>query len=417
MLTSSVFLDGAPWLVGVGALCLLMLFPMGGFCQDRPATFTVSTLDPVPEAPRPEPVEREAFGLSAGTIDFQAVKALDDTIRYDESNAPADTKAEHWDALAAAHPSYIDLATQRAGVWREYACRVAEAEQIRRRRMNVMKSDWEALSHLLNSEGPTNQEKQFWIGEFTRVYGVTPDKNPYIAEMTERLLSFQTDVGETKEPPPSHSEARPAVASSVPFSLEWVPSPSAGLMFTRSEVTTAQYSACVEAGKCIGAHHRTNEDNRRCNWGADSHQDHPMNCIDWIGADVFCKQAGGRLPSVEEWEAEASDGGQRIYPWGSQAPNRDYAVMDEAGNEYGEGGTEAVCSRVLGQSVSGLCGFAGNVAEWTSSWFGSRRTHRVVRGGSWRDAKASYFRASSPGRLRNMLGDDEVGFRCVRTWR
>ena len=142
-----------------------------------------------------------------------------------------------------------------------------------------------------------------------------------------------------------------------------------------------------------------------------------MNCIDWIGADVFCKQAWGRLPSVEEWEAEASDGGQRIYPWGSQAPNRDYAVMDEAGNEYGEAGTEAVCSRVLGQSVSGLCGFAGNVAEWTSSRFGSRRTHRVIRGASWRDAKASYFRASSPGRLRTMLGDDEVGFRCVRAWR
>ncbi|MBT3297233.1 MAG: SUMF1/EgtB/PvdO family nonheme iron enzyme, partial [Verrucomicrobia bacterium] len=79
--------------------------------------------------------------------------------------------------------------------------------------------------------------------------------------------------------------------------------------------------------------------------------------------------AGGRLPTEDEWFAEASNGGRRKYAWGDVEVTCDLAIwgggkkMDGCGADR----TWPVCSKRGGYSISGLCDLTGNVREWTSS--------------------------------------------------
>ena len=195
--------------------------------------------------------------------------------------------------------------------------------------------------------------------------------------------------------------------------IEWVYSKPAGISFARSETTVAQYRACVEAGKCESKHHRDKSKHKNCNWGHGDRDDHPMNCVSWYGADQFCEWAGGRLPTEQEWEAEAGAGGTRTYPWGSEEPSCSRCVMADGGGGCGEKRTWPVCSKRTGDSVSGLCDMAGNVWEWTSSWYDSDKRKRVLRGGSWVDVGIQYFRASDRHGFTPGHGCASSGFRCV----
>ena len=197
--------------------------------------------------------------------------------------------------------------------------------------------------------------------------------------------------------------------------IEWVYSQPARVQFSKTETTVAQYAACVQAGSCDAKHHRTKSDNKYCNWGYSDRDDHPMNCVDWYGADRFCKWAGGRLPTEDEWYAEASNVGKRKYPWGDRAVDCSLAIWGDGSNTDGCGKdrTWPVCSRTAGNSVSGLCDMSGNVWEWTSSWFDKSEKWRVLRGGSWYNDNPVTLRASDrywdgPGSRYGHLG-----FRCA----
>ena len=53
-------------------------------------------------------------------------------------------------------------------------------------------------------------------------------------------------------------------------------------------------------------------------------------------------------------------------------------------SESGIGGTSPVAMYPLGESKPfGLWDVAGNVWEWTDSWYDKEQRGRVVRGGSW----------------------------------
>ena len=65
------------------------------------------------------------------------------------------------------------------------------------------------------------------------------------------------------------------------------------------------------------------------------------------------------------------------------------------------------------QSVYGMGDAAGNVWDWTDSWFAERSALRVLRGGSWNDDPTSLrcgIRSRYEPRLRYTL----LGFRCAR---
>ncbi|MBN2494164.1 MAG: formylglycine-generating enzyme family protein [Deltaproteobacteria bacterium] len=192
--------------------------------------------------------------------------------------------------------------------------------------------------------------------------------------------------------------------------LVWEHSPEAGIELSRSEVTVAQYRACVEAGSC--SEPRSKSENRYCNWGRPDRDRHPVNCVSWHQAEAFCKWAGGWLPTAQEWYAVASGAGQRKYPWGDERASCALAVMAEGGDGCGADATWPVCSMPSGHSPGGLCDMSGNVWEWTSDSLGE---DRVICGGSWLNRDPAELRASSRRRHHKMHKDCFVGFRCARS--
>ena len=128
----------------------------------------------------------------------------------------------------------------------------------------------------------------------------------------------------------------------------------------------------------------------------------PVMHVNWFEADAWCRWAGRRLPAEAEWEAAAATGkdaassaaGQRVYPWGTAAPDPAHA------NLYGVCGAVApVSAFAAGDSAWGCRQMIGNVWEWTADWFeaypGFERdpykeysapwfgNHKVLRGGSF----------------------------------
>lgn len=123
---------------------------------------------------------------------------------------------------------------------------------------------------------------------------------------------------------------------------------------------------------------------------------------------------GRRLPTKEEWIAEASAEGSRSYPWGEQTPTCEYAVMDEGGAAgCGLGLTGPVCSKPMGNSVSGLCDMSGSVWEFVSD---STQSRPQLLGGSWLSGlKGGALRADGVAVLSRPGIENNFGFRCAKS--
>jgi formylglycine-generating enzyme required for sulfatase activity len=209
---------------------------------------------------------------------------------------------------------------------------------------------------------------------------------------------------------------------------------------TRSEVTVAQYRACVTAGRCTdrqlthagraelgyGVPYTCDE---RCNWGWPARRQHPINCVSKAQAAAFCRWVGGRLPSEAEWEYAARSGGRSWdFPWGEAGANCKRAVMAGADATCARA-TAPVCSRPRGRSLQGLCDLAGNVWEWVQDCWHRSYDGAPIDGTSWQDAcdtaqvviRGGSF-ANPAGALRSWFRMPEapsthsplLGFRCAR---
>ena len=139
-----------------------------------------------------------------------------------------------------------------------------------------------------------------------------------------------------------------------------------------------------------------------------------MNCLNFVGAEAFCAYVGGRLPTGDEWFAEASNGGTQTYPWGEETVSCNRAVMwvmPNPGLGCGQGSTWPVCSKPTGNSVSGLCDMIGNVWEWTQNSAGSQGR---MRGGAWDVDTLSSLTANSTWNYSSSIRNPDQGFRCLR---
>lgn len=175
-------------------------------------------------------------------------------------------------------------------------------------------------------------------------------------------------------------------------------------------VTNAQYAAFVAAGGSGAPPHWPGER------PPEEIAEHPVTWVDWDEADAFCRWAGGRLPTEAEWEKAARGTDGRIYPWGDEADERRAVV----GRGMKAGAPEPVGSHPDGASPYGLLDMAGNVWEWTATWYGPYPeppvdgSERVLRGGSYASTRLRWARCASRSRSHPSRLQGHIGFRVAR---
>ncbi len=207
----------------------------------------------------------------------------------------------------------------------------------------------------------------------------------------------------------------------------------------RTEVTAAQWSACIAAGACttpIGS-------DPALSYGVPGREQHPINGINWSQAKAYCEWSGKpsgkqRLCREAEWERAARGGCELAtgdcksqmltYPWGnSPAPACSVAVMNVAGDGCATGGPLPVGSKPDGRSPYGALDMSGNVAEWLADWYGEfdaapvsdptgpmAGEYRLARNGAY-NGFASQMRAALRSALPPSYALPQVGVRCCRS--
>jgi formylglycine-generating enzyme required for sulfatase activity len=187
-----------------------------------------------------------------------------------------------------------------------------------------------------------------------------------------------------------------------------------------TEVTVSVYrrcAGCVPAGGGMVS--------RYCNADLPDTGDHPVNCVSWDQARIYCETSGKTLPTEAQWEYAARGGAQqRRYPWGSVPPDDKNVCWD-----HNDHRPPATCPGAgHPEEAFGLRGMGGNVREWVADWYGAyaadaladpagppRGTERILRGGAWPMNIPSALVGTFRGRLNPDFRDAIVGFRCAKS--
>jgi formylglycine-generating enzyme required for sulfatase activity len=236
-----------------------------------------------------------------------------------------------------------------------------------------------------------------------------------------------------------------------------------GYCIDRYEVTASQYNACSEVGKCKRAAVEVDwpdisEAEREaysslCTRDAADKREHPINCVTWQMADLYCRAQDKRLPTEAEWEYAARGPDGRTYPWGDEEPSperlnacgsectawglsRNLELKPLYAADDGYAATAPVGHFPAGRSRFGLFDVVGNVWEWVGDWYavypdtdspvaasehGPRHDptgpaageRKVIRGGAWNGSYASWLRPSFRYAQAPAARSHGVGFRCA----
>ena len=201
----------------------------------------------------------------------------------------------------------------------------------------------------------------------------------------------------------------------------------------RCEVTFAEWDACVADGGCNDYKPRDEK------WGRGNR---PVIHVDWDDVQSYVswlsRKTGKpyRLLSEAEWEYAARAGTTTTNYWGDDNHPKSSAVC-----AYANVGRSTFSCAKNGQDITvpvgsfrpnsfGLYDMIGNVQEWIADcwngnydgapsdgrvWQQGDCTHRVTRGGSWKDYYTRYFRSASRQKSRASWRRNYIGFRVART--
>ncbi len=208
----------------------------------------------------------------------------------------------------------------------------------------------------------------------------------------------------------------------------------------RDEVTVGAYNTCVKGHTCSAAAAGAADPSlekpwidqlsRACN--RNRRRNHPVNCVNHDQAASYCRAAGHRLPTTDEWTWAARGGLQnRTYPWGEDPPTADHVnacgkecvrtlkSLDPERKPLFDGRDGARATTKIGRYDDGtgrweLQDLAGNVAEWTDT----RQTldgvtGMWVRGGSYLTIDAQDVRANGGALIDPSVRRPDIGFRCA----
>jgi len=199
------------------------------------------------------------------------------------------------------------------------------------------------------------------------------------------------------------------------------------------EVSNGQYKLCQEAGVCTEPYDVTSIMYQNY-YNNSNYAGFPVIWVSYNQAATFCQWAGKKLPTEAQWEKAARGKSMQIYPWGDKEPE-DNIEAAQANYTAMLGDVTSVTSFSDGVSPYGVYNMAGNVAEWTDTWYNidsyyHKRTddvvvedpigpsdsptqEKVIRGGSWvslKDEITTYSRDKAFPTYRYY----NLGFRCVQ---
>ena len=141
--------------------------------------------------------------------------------------------------------------------------------------------------------------------------------------------------------------------------------------------------------ECTGAHWRLpfGPDGRK----AADLPDHPVTQISGADARAYCKWAGGRLPTLVEWEVAARAGSKDKFPWGAELDVIKTNIWNgktHGKNTKEDGFVYTAPVRSFPANAWGLYDVVGNVFEYCEDLpRGTKDSSRArliaARGGSW----------------------------------
>jgi formylglycine-generating enzyme required for sulfatase activity len=190
-----------------------------------------------------------------------------------------------------------------------------------------------------------------------------------------------------------------------------------------TEVTVAQYKACVDCGVCKRPLRDGSHTGREPYYGNDKYKKYPVIYVTWQDAKAYCEGIGKRLPTEAEWEKAARGTSAGEYPWGTAAPTKEHANFGGLVND-----TSPVSDFTKGKSPSGALNMAGNVWEWVNDSYdagyyakspasdppGPEATVlKVVRGGCF-NSEVDMIKTFAREPYVETAAFSFIGFRCAK---